>query len=136
MNTPFNVRVYGILEESGEILILKEPFAGEVIYKFPGGGLEFGEGTIECLKREFREELNLEIEVEKHIYTQDHFLRSRLDENEQILMIYYKIKAKNISKLQILDPEIRELVWKPKNEIQRSDLSLPTDQLIVEHYLK
>jgi len=136
MSKAFNIRVYGVLEESGEILILKEPFAGEIIYKFPGGGLEFGEGTTECLKREFREELNLDIEIENHIYTQDYFLQSRLDENEQILMIYYKIKAKDISQLQVLDSDIRELVWKPKHAIQRSDLSLPTDQLIVEQYLK
>ena len=109
---------------------------GKIICKFPGGGLEFGEGTTDCLKREFREELNLEIEVENHIYTQDFFLQSDLDPNEQILMVYYKVKAINISELNILDPEIEELIWKPKYELAASDLSLPTDQLIVENYLQ
>jgi len=41
--------------------------------KFPGGGLQFGEGTIDCIKREFREELGCEIGVLKHFYTTDYF---------------------------------------------------------------
>ena len=38
---PFNVRVYALLEHKGKVLVIHEPFQGELIYKFPGGGLEF-----------------------------------------------------------------------------------------------
>lgn len=34
--------------------------------KFPGGGLEYGEGVLECLHREFDEELNVKIDVIEH----------------------------------------------------------------------
>jgi 8-oxo-dGTP pyrophosphatase MutT (NUDIX family) len=136
MNKPFNIRVYGILIESGKILIIKEPFAGTLIQKFPGGGLEYGEGTIDSLKREFMEELNLEIEVEKHIYTQDFFLASRFDETEQILMIYYKIKAIDISKFKVIDREIQEIIWKDLAELSVEDLTLETDKLVVRLLLR
>ena len=52
---PFNVRVYALLEHNGKVLVMHEPFQGKLIYKFPGGGLEFGEGTKDCLVREFKE---------------------------------------------------------------------------------
>jgi len=130
--TPFNVRIYGLLVHENRLLIIREPFAGMIIDKFPGGGLEFGEGTRDCLKREFKEELNLEIEVLEHIYTQDFFLASRFDEKEQILMIYYKVTAKDIAQLEILDPDIQVLIWKDLNEVTTKDLSLPTDKLVLE----
>lgn len=132
---PFNVRVYGLLIHENKILIIREPFAGTIIDKFPGGGLEYGEGLIDCLKREFMEELNLEIEVESHFYTQDFFLQSRFDENEQILMIYYKVKANDISKLVVIDQDIQELIWKDLSELSPEDLTLPTDKLVGEMLL-
>lgn len=135
MSKPFNVRVYGLLIHDHKILIIREPFAGEVIDKFPGGGLEYGEGLIDCLKREFKEELNLEIEIESHFYTQDFFLKSRFDESEQILMIYYKVKTEKIAELEILDPDIQALIWVNLDEISTDDLTLPTDKLVVEMLL-
>lgn len=135
MSKPFNVRVYGLLVHKNKILIIKEPFAGEIIYKFPGGGLEYGEGLIDCLKREFMEELNLEIEIENHFYTQDFFLKSRFDESEQIIMIYYKIKVKDISQLEVIDTDIQELIWKDLSGLSIDDLTLPTDKLVVEMLL-
>lgn len=132
---PFNIRVYGLLIHENKILIIREPFAGEIIDKFPGGGLEYGEGLIDCLKREFMEELNLEIEIESHFYTQDFFLQSRFDENEQIIMVYYKIKAKDISQFKLIDQDIQELIWRDVNELSVEDLTLPTDKLVTEMLL-
>lgn len=129
---PFNVRIYGLLVVENKLLIIREPFAGTIIDKFPGGGLEYGEGTHECLIREFKEELNLEIEVLNHFYTQDYFLQSRFDENEQILMIYYKVSTKNISQLEVFDKDIRELIWINLNQLSTDDLTLETDKLVVK----
>lgn len=132
---PFNVRVYGLLIHENKILIIREPFAGTIIDKFPGGGLEYGEGLIDCLKREFIEELNLEIEIENHFYTQDFFLASRFDDSEQIIMIYYKIKANDLSKLVVIDTDIQELIWKDLSELSVEDVTLPTDKMVVEMML-
>ena len=90
----FNLRVYGILiNEQKQVLVSDEFIRGNYYTKFPGGGLEFGEGTKDCLKREFKEELNLEVEVGDHIYTTDFFQMSAFNPQHQIISIYYFVKT-------------------------------------------
>lgn len=132
MSKPFNVRIYGLAIHKRKLLILEEPFMGRMVKKFPGGGLEFGEGTRDCLKREFKEELNLDINVTGHFYTQDFFLQSGLDSNEQILMIYYRVELIDISQLILIDKEIKNLIWLELNSLTKEKLSLPTDRLVTE----
>lgn len=89
-----NIRVYGILiNESNKILVSDELIRGAYITKFPGGGLEKGEGTRDCLKREFMEEMNLSVAVEEHIYTTDFYQQSAFNSAQQIISIYYFVKA-------------------------------------------
>jgi 8-oxo-dGTP diphosphatase len=93
MVNKFNVRVYGIwLTDKMELLVTDEFGMGIRFTKFPGGGLEFGEGIVDCLKREFREEMNQEIEVLKHFYTTDFFQVSAFNPNHQVISIYYLVK--------------------------------------------
>ena len=90
----FNLRVYGILiNEQKQVLVSDELVRGSYITKFPGGGMEFGEGTRDCLRREFLEEMNLKIEVGEHIYTTDFFQRSAFNPEHQIISIYYFARA-------------------------------------------
>lgn len=90
----FNIRVYGILiNEKNEVLVSDELIRGSYITKFPGGGLEFGEGTRHCLKREFLEEMNLKVEIGDHVYTTDFYQRSAFNTEHQIISIYYSAKA-------------------------------------------
>lgn len=84
------VRVYGILiNDNKQVLVSDEFIRGDYFTKFPGGGLEFGEGTRDCLKREFKEEMDLEVKVGDHIYTTDYFQMSAFRADQQILSIYY-----------------------------------------------
>lgn len=135
MSKPFNVRIYGLLIHNHRLMILEEPFMGEIVKKFPGGGLEFGEGTRDCLKREFKEELNLDIRVGEHFYTQDFFLQSGLDPNEQILMIYYRVELTDISQLHIEETAIKKLIWIDLDQLSEDDLSLPTDKKVTRMLL-
>ncbi len=90
----FNIRVYGILiNEEKEVLVSDEFIRGKYYTKFPGGGLELGEGTRDCLKREFKEEMNLSVKIENHIYTTDYFQMSAFNPDDQIISIYYFAKA-------------------------------------------
>ena len=89
----FNVRVYGVLvDEHNRVLISDERTQNVSFTKFPGGGLEYGEGLIDALKREFLEECNLPIDVVKHLYTTDFYEKSSFN-NSQIISIYYLVKA-------------------------------------------
>lgn len=90
----FNIRVYGILiNEQQQVLVSDEYIRGNYYTKFCGGGLEKGEGTIDCLKREFMEEMNLPVEVISHIYTTDFYQVSAFNPDHQIISIYYLVKA-------------------------------------------
>ena len=90
----FNLRVYGILiNDKKQVLVSDEFIRGNYYTKFPGGGLEFGEGTRDCLAREFMEEMNLKVEVGEHIYTTDYFQMSAFNPEHQIISIYYFARA-------------------------------------------
>ncbi len=90
----FTIRVYGLLvNEKKQVLVSDEFIRGNYYTKFPGGGLEFGEGTRDCLKREFKEEMDLDVEVGEHLYTTDYFQMSAFNSEHQIISIYYMVKA-------------------------------------------
>src|ERR1700743_1273752 len=90
----FNVRVYGLLlGDNKQVLVSDEYIRGGYYTKFPGGGLEFGEGTRDCLKREFKEEMDLDVEILDHLYTTDFFQMSAFNPEHQIISIYYFVKA-------------------------------------------
>src|ERR1700742_2875772 len=91
----FNVRVYGLLiNDQNEVLISDEQEYGMRFTKFPGGGLELGEGLIDGLKREFMEECNAEIDILSHFYTTDFYVKSAFNDT-QIISVYYLIKNIN-----------------------------------------
>ncbi|MFN0083535.1 MAG: NUDIX hydrolase [Ferruginibacter sp.] len=89
-----SIRVYGILiNDEQQILVSDEYIRGMYITKFCGGGLQEGEGTRDCLRREFMEEMNLPVEVGDHFYTTDFYQQSAFRKGDQIMSIYYKVKA-------------------------------------------
>lgn len=88
-----NIRVYGILiNEHKQELVSDEYIRGMYITKFCGGGLEQGEGTRDCLKREFKEEMSLDVDVTDHLYTTDFYQPSAFRKDDQIISIYYFVK--------------------------------------------
>ncbi len=90
----FNVRVYGILVNAkNEVLISDEREYGIEFSKFPGGGLEYGEGLIDGLIREFREECDIDIEVIRHVHTTDVFCKSAFNDS-QVIAVYYLVTSK------------------------------------------
>ncbi|MGD9930938.1 MAG: NUDIX domain-containing protein [Mangrovibacterium sp.] len=91
----FNIRVYGIfINEKHELLVTDEFQLSTKMTKFPGGGLHFGEGTIDCLRREMREECNQEIEKITLFYTTDFYQKALFFENHQLISIYYTARLK------------------------------------------
>lgn len=124
----FNIRVYAVCVVNNKLLTLKEPFAGRMVTKLPGGGLEFGEGTVDCLKREFKEELNLEIEINDAFYIQEDFVTSLAKDQKQLLMLYFKTTILDIENLKILDHNIQKINWVDLKE--NNPFSLPVDKIV------
>lgn len=138
MTYPFNVRVYGLLVLGGRILLTDEERYGMRFSKFPGGGLIYGEGLIDGLKREFLEECNVEIDIIKHFYTADFFIKSAFDDS-QVISVYYQVMPKNELVLDFKDNlfDFNEDVpqsfrWKNLDDIQPDDVTFPADKKVVE----
>lgn len=136
----FNVRVYGLLiNDKGQILLSDEEEHGFRFSKFPGGGLEYGEGLIDALKREFAEECQAEIEIMEHFYTTDFFIKSVFNES-QVISIYYIVKP--LAELTLnfkekifdFDAEgdlLQAFRWKDITSLEMSDVTFPTDQKVI-----
>lgn len=102
----FNVRVYGVLvDEARGVLVSDEYIRGGYYTKFPGGGLEKGEGTRDCLKREFMEEMDLKVQVLNHIYTTDYYQESAFKKGDQIISIYYYVQPLEEIKFMLTNKE-------------------------------
>src|SRR5437763_13729522 len=96
VNAPatFTLRVYGVLvNEAKQVLVSDEYIRGGYYTKFPGGGLELGEGTRDCLKREFKEEMDITVEIGDHLYTTDFYQVSAFNPAHQIISIYYMVQV-------------------------------------------
>lgn len=143
----FNVRVYGLLFDEGKRLLVSDEFIrGNYYTKLPGGGLETGEGTRDCLKREFREETGLTVEVCEHFYTTDFFQVSAFNNVDQIISIYYIVKAAypiqiqtqptpfNFAPHQIADPtgESEVFRWIEWKSLTSEQMSLPIDKIVID----
>lgn len=130
----FNIRVYGLLVNNNrEVLVTEEFRFGNKMTKFPGGGLNFGEGTLDCIKREFREELDCEIEVLGHFYTTDYFQPSAFHTDHQLISIYYLIKnTATISTGGALEKKEGAQVfrWMKISSIKESAFTFPIDRKV------
>ncbi|MCP2038513.1 NUDIX domain-containing protein [Chryseobacterium sp. HSC-36S06] len=127
-----NIRVYATAVKDGKVLVLHEEYAGEQLMKLPGGGLEFGEGVLDCLHREFEEELNVKIKILGHLYTQEDFVISRFRENEQLLTIYYLVEIIDENDFLIMDPCIEKTEWIPIHT-DENPFILPVDKIAFEN---
>ena len=70
-NAPFLVRVTGILEEDGELLIIQQKMSDGRKWYLPGGQLEAGETIEQGIVREMREETGLHVECKELLAISD-----------------------------------------------------------------
>lgn len=139
--TYFNLRVYGLLlNDNNQVLLADEYCLGQYMTKFPGGGLELGEGLIDGLKREFMEELNIGIEHIQHFYTTDFFQVSAFRPGGQLISVYYVVKSKSASDISVVKEPFENLKevedtqvfrWVSIEDLSEEQLTWPVDKHVV-----
>jgi 8-oxo-dGTP pyrophosphatase MutT (NUDIX family) len=145
------VRVYGILIDPAHGLLVSDEFIrGDYFTKLPGGGLEFGEGTRDCLVREFKEETGLDVTIGEHIYTTDFYQPSAFRAGDQILSIYYRVNPISLAPLKTranaFDFKPEEIAdkngqaehtrWISLNDLSEGAMSLPIDKIVINKILQ
>ena len=136
----FTIRVYGILiNEKEEVLLTDEFRMGKRMTKFPGGGLQYGEGTIDCLKREFIEELGQEPFNIKHLYTTDYYQSTALvDPPRQLISIYYTLDVEAPGRIEVTEKIFdfedvegaQTFRWVPLIALSPDDVTYPVDKKV------
>jgi len=128
MERRFNVRVYGIWIDNGRLLVNEEQIKDRAVIKFPGGGLDWGESTLDCLKREWQEELGLDVEIKQHFYTTDFFQASAYD-NSQVISIYYLISGK-VPENFTNQMHNERTYWMELKDVSPDTFTLPIDKKV------
>ncbi len=132
----FNLRVYAIIiNDKNEVLLLDERRRGNSFTKFPGGGLEFGEGLKECLQRELMEELFLDFEIGELFYVNDFFQESTFNKEQQLVSFYFFASTKedlNLESFIKFDENNFELPrWVHIGDLTKEMMTFPVDRVVV-----
>ncbi len=141
----FNIRVYFIIlnPSSEAVLVSDELIWDELVCKFPGGGLEYGEGIIDCAKREAREELGQEIDILEHFYTTEVFQQSAFNPQDQIVSIYYRAKLMATPKFKLTqigdsfaEGSKQKFRWLDLKDAYTEDMTFPIDKIALGKLLE
>jgi 8-oxo-dGTP diphosphatase len=138
----FTIRAYGLLVHEGKVLVSDEWIRGERITKFPGGGLEYGEGLKECVVREVREEIGVEALDVEHFYTTDFFQQSAFHATPmQVISVYFTFTVADPNGIPVVEAPFGGLYdrrgqelfrWVPLDAKAEEVLTLPVDRVVWE----
>ncbi|HEY9123273.1 MAG TPA: NUDIX domain-containing protein [Bacteroidales bacterium] len=137
----FNIRVYGIIfnEQRNAVLVSDEYQLNTFMTKFPGGGLDYGEGTIDCLKREIIEETGHKICNIEHFYTTDFFQKALFFDNQQLISIYYTCQLEGQQnfptstqpwKFEKAENGQERFRWNKLSELNTEQFTFPIDKIV------
>ena len=104
--------------------------------KFPGGGLNWGEGHKETLVREIKEEMNLDAEIGEFFYVNDFFQQSAYREEDQLFSFYYQVSKIDFKAIPSsnhtfpLTEEGEKFRWVSISELNEDMFTFPIDKKV------
>lgn len=99
-NNKFNYRVVGVLIDGNKVLMQKR--VNDKFWALPGGRGEMMETSIDTIKREYKEELNITIDVERLLWVAENFFNFN-DTNVHEISFYYLVSLQKDEFITKLD---------------------------------
>ena len=93
-------------------------------WEFPGGKIEFGEDARDCLTREIKEELGIEISVGKIFEVTSHVLN-----DTHIILLFFKCSLVSGVPQKL---GVNDFAWVTKEELESYDYINESDKKVVE----
>ena len=115
---------------------------GRAFTKFPGGGLEWGEGLVDGLKREIQEELGLDAEIGELFYVNEFFQQSGFRKEDQLISFYYRVSEIDLDAIPSsehaapLTEEGEKFRCVPLSELDEAMMTFPVDKVVVSRLTK
>lgn len=134
----FNIRVYGFWIKNNAVLCCREKHGHKQYYKFPGGGLNFGEGIVECLHREFVEETGVQLSNTRLFFVNEHYQQSAFNPLDQLISIYFIVESPSEVSGQTVIEYRNGIAWEIESEwrnileLDPQELTFPVDKLALE----
>jgi 8-oxo-dGTP pyrophosphatase MutT (NUDIX family) len=109
----FRIGAYLLIENrNGEILLMATKAGPRNILNFPGGGVDLGESIPLALRREIKEELNCDCQLQMPIYITQGFHVNPDFPHSQLIYIYYKPDSIDFNTKNLKNLEAKgEIVW-------------------------
>ncbi|HVZ80883.1 MAG TPA: NUDIX hydrolase [bacterium] len=109
------IRAAGILVKDDRILLVRHEKNGKSYWLLPGGGVDFGESVAEGLRREFQEEVGLDIQVGPMVLVHDSIPPNH---HRQVLNIYFMVSTDRYELKVTPDAVLRDAAFYPLTEFQ------------------
>lgn len=131
--------VLGIVKRDNKILVSKgyDKIKNEIFYRSIGGGIEFLENSKDALKREFKEELNIDINVGDFLgISENIFTYNGRNAHELILFYNVEISDSNYKeKYHIIDDNCKtDAMWINIDKFINKELKIYPEEVF--KYLK
>ena len=126
--------VLGVVKRENKILVSEgyDKVKDEVFYRSIGGGIEFLEDSKEALKREFKEELNIDINVGEFLGIAENIFTYN-GKNAHELILFYNVDIKNKDykeKYHIVDGNYEtDAMWIDMNKFKNKELKIYPEQM-------
>ena len=131
------VIVLGLIRSGDRIFVseCEQPVKQDTFYRALGGGIEFGEHSIDALQREFQEEIQAELTNIKYLACLENFFVYNGKAGHELIQVYQcdfvDSKFYELDSLDFADGDGEHTaLWMPIERFRSGELRLVPDQFI------